>query len=115
MTKQKIIDDLLTDFDEMGFCPTTLTVNAEGYARQWRDNMRNAIINHEQDTLKAFVEHIKDRFNILIKDQHCAVEIAKAENDLYRANISLLMADTIEVIKNSIGQNLENFLKEMKK
>ena len=106
------IDNLLTDFDEMGFCPTTLVKNPEAYAIQWRNNMRDAIIKHEQATLKEFVGYIKDRLNILIKDQHCAAEIAKAESDSYRATMSFLMADTIEVIKNSISQNLENFLNE---
>ena len=59
------IDNLLTDFDEMGFCPTPFNRNAEAYACQWRDNMRNAIIKHEQDILKEFVEWYK---KVLEKD-----------------------------------------------
>ena len=47
---------MFVDFDEMGFCPTTLCENAEEYATQWRNNMRNAIENHETDLLKEFVE-----------------------------------------------------------
>lgn len=56
------INDLFIDFDEMGFCPTTLVKNPEAYAIQWRINMREAIIKHEQDTLKEFVEWLKARF-----------------------------------------------------
>lgn len=65
MTNREEIDNLLIDFDEMGFCPTPFNRNAEVYACQWRDNMRNAIINHEQDILKEFVEWYK---KVLIKD-----------------------------------------------
>lgn len=64
MTKKEI-DNLFVDFDEMGFCPTTLCENAEEYATQWRNNMRNAIENHETDLLKEFVEWYK---KVLIKD-----------------------------------------------
>ena len=50
------IDNLFVDFDEMGFCPTTLCKDAEEYAIEWRNNMRKAISNHETGLLKEFVE-----------------------------------------------------------
>lgn len=37
------ITDLLIDFDEMGFAPTTLVPDPEGYAIEWRKKLTNAI------------------------------------------------------------------------
>lgn len=33
------IADLLTDFDEMGFAPTTLCENPDEYAREWKEQL----------------------------------------------------------------------------
>lgn len=33
------IEDLLIDFDEMGFAPTTLCENPDEYAREWREQL----------------------------------------------------------------------------
>ena len=33
------IEDLLIDFDEMGFAPTTLCENPDEYAREWRGQL----------------------------------------------------------------------------
>lgn len=65
MTDREEIDNLLTEFEEMGFCPAPFNHNAVVYAGQWRDKIRNVIINHEQDILKEFVEWYK---KVLIKD-----------------------------------------------
>lgn len=35
-----IIDDLLIEFDEMGFSPTTVCPNPEEYAIEWREKVR---------------------------------------------------------------------------
>lgn len=36
------IENLLIDFDEMGFCPTTLCPFPEEYAINWRKNITSA-------------------------------------------------------------------------
>lgn len=44
--KSKYIDsinNLLTEFDEMGYAPTTLCDNPEKEANSWKNRMRNAI------------------------------------------------------------------------
>lgn len=95
------IDNLLTDFDEMGFCPTTLVKNPEEYAVEWRNDMRDAIIKHEQDTLKEFVEYLK---NI---DEDCvyyAFVGSKYEGGMAS---KVVFADTFNNL-------LENFIKERK-
>ncbi len=37
------IIDLLVDFDEMGFAPTTMCPDPEAYAIEWRNKITNAI------------------------------------------------------------------------
>ena len=50
-TEQRITD-LLIEFDEMGFAPTTLCPNAEQYAIDWRDRVRKefARLTKERDS-----------------------------------------------------------------
>ena len=46
MSKEKqieIIIDLLTDFDEMGFAPTTPCPNPEAYAIDWKNKLTKAL------------------------------------------------------------------------
>lgn len=72
------------------------------------------LINHETDLLKEFVGFVEDRLTIWIKDENYQANIAEAENDNLRKNMSLLMAETIEVIKNSMKPALKKFLEERK-
>ena len=51
MSREKqieIIIDLLTEFDEMGFIPTTTVPNPEAYAIKWRDELTNALIDYRK-------------------------------------------------------------------
>ena len=44
--KRKMIDclyDLLIEFDEMGFAPTTVCEDPEGYAKKWKDRVWEAV------------------------------------------------------------------------
>lgn len=46
MEREKQIEyiiDLLTDFDEMGFAPTTTVPNPDAYAIDWRNKLTNAL------------------------------------------------------------------------
>ena len=46
MSKEKQIDviiDLLTEFDEMGFAPTTSVPDPDAYAIEWRNQLTNAL------------------------------------------------------------------------
>jgi hypothetical protein len=46
MSREKQIDyitDLLVDFDEMGFAPTTTVPDPEAYAIKWRNKLRDAL------------------------------------------------------------------------
>lgn len=56
-TEQKI-NDLLVEFDEMGFAPTTLHPDPEQYAIDWRDQVRKefARLTAERDDYKSRAE-----------------------------------------------------------
>lgn len=56
-TEQTIID-LITEFDEMGFAPTTLHPDPEQYAIDWRDQVRKefARLTAERDDYKSRAE-----------------------------------------------------------
>lgn len=45
-----IITDLLIDFDEMGFAPTTLDPDPEGYAIEWRKKLTNALQGYRKQS-----------------------------------------------------------------
>lgn len=53
MSKEKqieVIIDLLTEFDEMGFVPTTTVPKPEVYAIKWRDEMTKAIEEYRKQS-----------------------------------------------------------------
>lgn len=55
MSKEKqieIITDLLIDFDEMGFAPTTTCPNPEAYTIKWREQLANALIEYRKQSEK---------------------------------------------------------------
>lgn len=77
------IDELLIDFDEMGFAPTTLCENPDEYACEWKRQLTAEIdrlkIHLEQanagivncsgcrlveiNAVKEFAEKVKEKFN----------------------------------------------------
>ena len=75
---------------------------------------RKVYSEKEINAIKEFVDFIEDRLIILIKDENYQANIAEAENDNLRKNVSLLIAETIEAIKNSMKPTLEKFLEERK-
>ena len=50
--------DLLIEFDEMGFAPTTVCENAEEYATKWEDQVREAVkaLENENAALRERLE-----------------------------------------------------------
>ena len=111
--KREEIDNLLIDFDEMGFCPTPFNRNSEAYACQWRDNMRNAIIKHEQDILKEFVEWYK---NVLQEDYDDKVRWMadrRKEKDMKNYYSYHGECSAISRLITLLDGDLKKFLKEM--
>ena len=61
--KQKQIDiitDLLTDFDEMGFAPTTLCPDPEAYAIDWKNKLTNALQGYRKQSEGEWIRHKED-------------------------------------------------------
>ena len=75
MSKEKQIDviiDLLTEFDEMGFVPTTTVPNPEAYAIKWRDEMTKALIDYRKQSEGEWV--VKNIFFAIYKCSICGAE-----------------------------------------
>ena len=55
---EQTITDLLIEFDEMGFAPTTVCPNLEQYATEWRERVRKefARLTAERDDYKSRAE-----------------------------------------------------------
>lgn len=74
-----ILIDLLTEFDEMGFCPTNLCESPEEYAIDWKKDLIVAIEDEKEQVareilndLKGLLEgyvHIED--NISLYEYYC--------------------------------------------
>lgn len=81
MSKEKQIDiitDLLIDFDEMGFIPTTTVPDPEAYAIEWRKKLTEAL-RDEFGKLTAENETLR----ICLKDQRGRnAEFQKANEEL---------------------------------
>ena len=64
-----IITDLLIDFDEMGFAPTTACPDPEAYAIEWRDQITNALQGYRKasEVAREIFEEIESK-KIFLKD-----------------------------------------------
>ena len=62
-----MIDDMLVEFDEMGFAPTTVCPDPEAYAIEWREKVRARFKRLEaenaalRERLEKAVERLKAR------------------------------------------------------
>ena len=60
MNKQiDIITDLLVDFDEMGFFPTTLCPDPDAYAIEWRNKMADALNGYRTELAREIFAEIE--------------------------------------------------------
>ena len=60
MELTEYITDLLVDFDEMGFAPTTTVPNPEAYAIEWRNKITKAFeeLTEENERVRAIPEQL---------------------------------------------------------
>ena len=71
MSREKQIDiiiDLLTEFDEMGFVPTTSVPNPDAYAIKWREQLTNALIEYRKQSEGEWLD-----IDICAEDMYCSV------------------------------------------
>ena len=64
MELTEYITDLLIDFDEMGFAPTTLVPNPEAYAIEWRNKITKAFkeLTEDNEYLKTQLTATESRY-----------------------------------------------------
>lgn len=96
------IIDLLTDFDEMGFAPTTMCPNPEAYAIEWRNKITKAFkeLTEENERLRAERESVnKEAFR---KWKKIADETADRFEGLYQDAKKALVADTVRKMQSEI-------------
>ena len=83
-----MIEDLLIEFDEMGFAPTTVCPNAEQYAIDWRERVRKEIARLTAENERLRAENVKiDEYRCVIADISEQCEQLKAENAECKARL----------------------------
>ena len=97
-TEQRITD-LLTEFDEMGFAPTTVCPDPEQYAIDWRDQVRKefARLVTENDNLSVELEVAQrdiDNLTRTLEEANDEIKALEAENAELKATISKM--ETVE-------------------
>lgn len=55
------IKDLLVEFDEMGFVPTTVCPNPDKYATEWRDRLVNCVNNATKQAQIDILNEVRER------------------------------------------------------
>lgn len=56
----EVIIDLLTEFDEMGFAPTTTVPDPEAYAVKWRDELTKALMDYRKQEWISVEERLPE-------------------------------------------------------
>ena len=82
--------DLMIEFDEMGFAPTTVCENAEEYATKWEDQVREAVkaLENENAALRERLEFFSDcssleKMKDSVHPNYCFAEyLRQAEKEL---------------------------------
>ena len=100
-TEQKITD-LLTEFDEMGFAPTTLCPDPEQYAIDWREMVRKEFtrLTAENDNLTVELEVAQrdvENLTRTLEEANDEIKALEAENSELRATLSKM-----EKVENAV-------------
>ena len=86
------LTDLLIEFDEMGFAPTTLCPDPEQYAIDWRDQVHKefARLTAENDNLTVELEVAQrdiDNLTRTLEEANDEIKALEAENAALRARL----------------------------
>lgn len=93
------LTDLLIEFDEMGFAPTTVCENPEQYAIDWRERVRKEFtrLTDENDNLTVELEVAQrdvENLTRTLEEATDEIKALEAENSELRATLSKL--ETVE-------------------
>ena len=96
-----MIDDLLIEFDEMGFEPTTVCPNPEVYATEWREKVRRAFKRLKAENAALIAAGFGDVKEAKFESDHywrmwqgALVELERAEHRAKVAERALLTVCT---------------------
>lgn len=96
---EQTITDLLIEFDEMGFAPTTVCENPEQYAIDWRERVRKEFtrLTAENDNLTVELEVAQrdvENLTRTLEEATDEIKALEAENSELRATLSKM--ETVE-------------------
>lgn len=60
MTGKEKLNDLMTEFDEMGYCPTTLCPDPDAAARDWKVRLMCAVNQIEREARKEILQEVAE-------------------------------------------------------
>lgn len=109
ITKQELIDIMKEGWQQTGYYSVDFNANMVA------DKILNAIIKHEQDIVKEFVEWLKVKYQKECKAWfEIAKEKEKAKNkwEKSKANCYFGRSYGFDRVATDLEQDLENFLKE---
>lgn len=99
------IDELLIDFDEMGFVPTTLCENPDEYARDWKKQLLVEIkrLKSENKQLKTECALLDDELRIARQE---TIDVLNELKEMCKFD-----GHTVAVYKNDIEEMIEELKK----
>jgi ATP phosphoribosyltransferase len=114
------ITDLLVDFDEMGFAPTTTCPNPEAYAIEWRNKITKAFeeLTEEKEKLGFLIDEIVREKRELFEENKWLTEEnerlrEKADRNLENLkavleerNENTIVADTVKEMKERVKERI---------
>ena len=104
---EQTITDLLIEFDEMGFAPTTVCENPEQYAIDWRERVRKEFtrLTEENDSLTVELEVAQrdvENLTRTLDEANDEIKALEAENEELKATLSKM-----ETVEKELRERLE--------
>lgn len=104
---EQTITDLLIEFDEMGFAPTTVCENPEQYAIDWRERVRKEFtrLTAENDNLTVELDVAQrdvENLTRTLEEATDEIKALEAENAELRATLSKM-----ETVEKELRERLE--------
>lgn len=117
--------DLMIEFDEMGFAPTTVCEDAEGLAVKWKEQVVNEIgrleakittLWHKADEAKTNAIMQKNRADMLKeKNTNLQEELKKAVEDVAERIKMAFYYEFDELIPSTMADKIDEIVKEVLK
>lgn len=98
-----IITELLIDFDEMGFAPTTTVPNPEAYAIEWRNKITEELKCYRKasEVARDVIDEIQSKIQIMVSSIKAQEEIGNISefNGGAKTTLEIVFKDLTELKK----------------